>query len=152
MTTTVTVEFDGTMPNAPMERCRRLSAYEGREAKGGDEGSLFKSVVLTEQDEALFIGYFKEGCDLCSDMIGSRLKDDGYEVDEKGVTFDFDGRIASRARKGFGNALCEALTAYGMHKWLENKLPDRSESYKNMWEQMIHLCVKAALLRPKPTL
>jgi hypothetical protein len=155
MTTIVTVQFDmPKLPNTPMERCRRLSAFEGKEAKGGDEGSLFKSVMLTEQDKPLLIGYFREGCDLCQDMIGSRLKEgaNGYMVDDDGATFDFDGNMPSRARKSFGNALCEALTSYGMYKWLANKMPERSEQYKVMWEQMIKLCVKAALLRPKPTI
>lgn len=154
MITTVTVNFDEPyLLNAPLERCRLLCSYEGKEAKGGDDGSLFTSIVLTKQDEPFFIGYFKEGCDLCSEMIGSRLKEDGgYILSDEGVTFDFDGKIAARAKMSFGNALREALTSYGMHKWLANKLPERSESYKLMWEQMIHLCVKAALLRPKPSL
>lgn len=146
----IVITYSEAVDNAPMQRCRMLSAFEGREAKGGDGNSLFTSVVITDGDEQVMRAYFAEGAHLVEGMVRSRLDEDGTDINDEEASYNFINSMASKSKLCFSNGVKEALAAYGMHRWLADKLPQRSDAYKQMWLDLVHTAVKVVLVKQRP--
>lgn len=141
----ITIEAD-TIYNKAVE----FASFEA--GRGVQDDALYPTLMINSRDKEFIHSYGEQAMNL----IGGVLKFciDDYDVTEGG-DFSFAFRsdcLLSIKEKRTERYLTEAMTAYVMSRWLDNKLPERAKAYAQMYADMTSLLVNSAeRVRPRMT-
>lgn len=141
------------------ERCKMLSAYEGRDRHDSTGKNIYADISITPQDEPLISDYLSRSIlavrQRLDDMIvnvtigtGSTLGSESWELRTMQRRWDKKGH------SGLNKHVNEALAASVMSAWLAYKeIQDRQQFYQTVYENEIKLIsdnlhTKAAPTRP----
>lgn len=120
--------------------------------RGVQDDALYPTLMINSRDKEFIHSYAEHAMNL----IGGLLKFciDDYDVEEGGgYTFSFRSDCTLGIKeKRTEKHLTEAMTAYVMSRWLDNKLPERAKAYAQMYADMTSLLVNSAdRVRPRMT-
>lgn len=135
-----------------------LSAYDGKHGSGADGGTLYKTVALTSDEDELVKSYVREGWKLVERNISTVL-DVQSSFGTTGITVNInpDAERAAGGASGIASSSLlgsveETLQTFVMYRWLEDKIPSRSQNYYNMFNLLLGSTSKIALTKKKPEL
>lgn len=138
-----------------IEKCNRLSAFEGKTAISGSGSSLFEQIRFTDREYGLIVDYANQGLNNIESEIGGLLKwqieadvvcDDGNYIE-----IDTHSQLTRTGKNGsFARNIIEVLVAYVMYLWLADKVGERSAAYKQIYIDMLATLRKNAFRKKEP--
>lgn len=141
-----------------ISECKRFSAFDGRHGAGADGNPMYKTVALTDDEDDLMKSFIREGWKLVESRIATSLSVES-SFNASGITVNINpdaeraaGGSSAVVNSSLKKAMEETLQVFSMYRWLEDKLPTRSQNYYNMFNLMLASCVKIALTKKKPEL
>ena len=141
-----------------ISECKRFSAFDGRHGAGADGNPMYKTVALTDDEDDLMKSYIREGWKLVESRIATSLNVES-SFNASGITVNINsdaeraaGGTLSVANSSLKKSMEETLQSFLMYRWLEDKIPTRSQNYYNIFNLMLASAVKIALTKAKPTL
>lgn len=126
-----------------------MSSYEGRRAYSESGESLYEVVHITAQDRVLVDEYARQSAHLIADIISFGLDDVEYKTE--GIEFTLKPFTTLRARKSFNTNALSCVCSYVMLNWLGDKLPERSNAWKAIYDGQFNALPKV-LRKNKPVL
>lgn len=128
--------------NTIYDKAVEFASFEA--GRGVQDDALYPTLMINSRDKEFIHSYGEQA----TQLLGGALKFciDGYDVSDSGdYTFSFRsdctlGIKESRTEKH----ITEAITAYVMSRWLDNKLPERAKAYAQMYADMTSLLVNSA--------
>lgn len=131
------------------EKAQMFSSFEGGRLYDGNGETLFPVVNITDQDSDLISEYSKQAVNQIASTL--RFAIDSTTITDSVYTLTFVTDTALNTNRNTTQHIQEAIVAYVMEKWLENKSPERSASYKQIFTDMLGTLVHATN-RVRPTL
>lgn len=134
--------------NTIYDKAVEFASFEA--GRGMQDDALYPSLMINSRDKEFIHSYAEQAMNL----IGGLLKFciDDYDVTEGG-DFSFAFRsdcLLSIKEKRTERHLTEAMTAYVMSRWLDNKLVERAKAYATIYADMTAVLVNSAdRIRPK---
>lgn len=135
-----------------IDRCTKLSAFEAKEAVASDGSSNFTAVRITEKDHTAIIAYIEEGAHIVEARL-SNIFSLNSEYGETGAVWtimDDTRRRNAGAAGGFVKSTKEALAAFTLSRWLEEKKPETAKIYANMFKDLADAAVRIIATKTKP--
>lgn len=120
--------------------------------RGVQDDAMYPTLMINSRDREFIQSYAEHAMQL----LGGALKFciDEYDTADNGdYTFSFRSDCTLGIKeKRTEKHLTEAMTAYVMSRWLDNKLPERAKAYAQMYADMTSLLVNSAeRVRPRMT-
>ena len=132
------------------DKCRDLSSAEGRRIMDAEGKSLYEAVHLTAQDKPLVFTMADEAASMVQAALRYAITDIAYDPDGGTITF-VEGNALNK-RSNADKLMLEALSAYVMMRWLDDKSRERSDAYKLIYENMLAAYVRTAYSKQAPKL
>lgn len=153
MDTTVNLVFEDITKRATM-----LSAFEAKQAINADGESMFGDVRIYSKDHEAITAYIQEGAKLLEAKLATAFTIDATDDADPSTTpptpptmiiwtfTDLDTRRTALSADKF----TEAIVAYTLCRWLENKIPNTAKAYVAMFQDLSDAAVKTAKTKSKP--
>jgi ketosteroid isomerase-like protein len=134
--------------NTIYDKAVEFASFEA--GRGVQDDAMYPTLMINSRDKAFIQSYGEQAMGL----IGGSLKFciEEYDLTESGdYAFSFRPDCTlSIKEKRTERYLTEAMTAYVMSRWLDNKLPERAKAYAQMYADMASILVNSAeRVRPK---
>lgn len=137
---------------AIMERCKKLSAYEGGETYSGSGESRYADILITRQEESLVLDFISQAVQDTYNML-ERLISSTTAVEGKALNWTMREDILWPASKNaalLDKHIEETIVAYVMSHWLDMKGSDRSAFYEGMYQNYLKLVMDNAFASDAP--
>lgn len=132
-------------------RCKMLSSFEGRDYVGDSGDSLYLRVKLTDQEDPLLIGYLDEAARRMEERVSRMVL--ASEYTDTGFTWTLRTEETRwNVNRDLDRHISEALAAYAMARWLEDRKPSRVEMYRSLWEGSSAMAEMSLYRKNPPTL
>lgn len=139
-----------------INRCEQLSSFES-EGKVDEAGqSRYLEIHINEVDKLLVRQYIEQARNILeerlSKMIESVEDNAGKENDKDAPGFTWHIRTDTRWKESttFGRHIKEAIVAYAMSSWLNDKLPNRVAFYDSVFAASTEMAVKNVFKKQSP--
>ena len=132
-----------------LQRATMLSAFEAKQAINAEGESMFSDVRIYEKDHSALIAYIKEGAKLLESKLATAFTIDST-ASTTAITWAFTDNIDTRRVNITADKFTEAIVAYTLARWLENKIPNTAKSYVAMFQDLSDAAVKTAKTKSKP--
>lgn len=141
-----------------LQRATMLSAFEAKQAINAEGESMFQDVRIYEKDWSALNVYIREGAKLLEAKLATAFTIDSTDDADPTTTpptpatkiiwtfTDLDTRRTALSADKF----TEAIVAYTLARWLENKIPNTAKSYVAMFQDLSDAAVKTAKTKSKP--
>ena len=136
-----------------LTRCKTISAFDARRATTTSGESLYDEVRITDADEAVVKEYINQAAHIIEGQMSSVLDVEGlYESTQITWTIHEDAsRRQTGINRAFLNTAQEAMAMYALYRWMENKLPETSKSYDNVFTTLLDAAMKIIKTKAKPS-
>ena len=137
---------------AIMERCKKLSAYEGGETYSRSGESRYADILITRQEESLVLDFISQAVQDTYNML-ERLISSTTAVEGKALKWTMREDILWPASKNaalLDKHIEETIVAYVMSHWLNMKGSDRSAFYEGMYQNYLKLVMDNAFASDAP--
>lgn len=147
---TITITFSSVIA-----QCKKLSAFEGRDAVDAAGKSKFESIEITDQEKELLHDYIKQAANAIYERL-DRMITGVTQVTTSGsesVTWTLNNensRWNSNGKVSLSVHIPEAVAAYVMEKWMSNKQSERAPFYQNLYQNTMMLIEQNAYAKSKP--
>lgn len=132
-----------------LDRCKMLSSYEGRDAVGESGDSLYLNVKITEQDEPLIRKHLEDAARALEEQMARMIVSAAYNDD--GFVWELRTDMTRWNKlRAFGGNVLEAVVSHAMSEWLTDKVPARTEMYKNLFTDMGKMAVNNLFAKMPP--
>lgn len=131
-------------------KCRDLSSVEGRRIVNAEGESLYDIVHLTEQDKPIVNTMADEAASVVQAAMRYAITDIVYDAEGGTITF-VEGNVLNK-KSNADKLMMEAISAYVMMRWLDDKSRERSDAYKLIYENMLAAYVRTAYSKQAPKL
>lgn len=132
------------------DKVRILSSYEAARIKDAQGESLYEEVLVTEQDTERIRQLAREACIAIHAAARYAFHDVAY--DDESSTLVFEVSNAMDATSSSLQVAQEVVATYIMQHWLEDKSPERSKSYEQVFANMLASLVRLAYRKHQPKL
>jgi len=143
MDKTITLTFADIIQKATM-----LSAFEAKQSVNTDGESHFNDVRIYDKDHTAIKAYITEGAKLIEANLATAFTINST-TEEDTITWLFTD-IDTRRTTLTPDKFTEALVAYTLARWLENKIPNTAQAYVAMYKDLADAAVKTAKTKRKP--
>lgn len=129
-------EFDY---NKAIDRCKKLSSFEGRDAIGGSGENIYLSIKITDQDVPLLKEFFNTAALVLEESCAKIVVSSDYNNAGFIWNLNLDTRRWNEQRN-LNKYVEEAIVSFAMMKWLEERKSERKNAYVEIWEDMFQKC------------
>lgn len=140
---------------AIMERCKKLSAYEGGETYSGSGESRYADILITRQEESLVLDFISQAVQDTYNMLERLIASTApaNDPDDSALNWTMRDDILWPASKNaalLDKHIEETIVAYVMSHWLDMKGSDRSAFYEGMYQNYLKLVMDNAFASDAP--
>lgn len=135
----------------PLEQVRMLCSHEGVMAVDNNGDPRYKDVRLSKGEEPFVVSAIEEGLRHVEQMLGTLLTREAVYTGSY-AEFDFRKSCLLREDSSLAGSLAECAVEYAMYRWLEIRLPGRSEHYLQRFADKAKSTVILAAEKPLPEL
>lgn len=138
-----------------IDRCKKLSAYEGNETDSGNGESRFADILITKQEEPLILDYISQAVqrtyNILERLIASTSSTEQNNTNALNWTMR-DDILWPATKNGalLNKHIEETIVAYVMKCWMDEKRSDRSAFYDGMYNNYIELVLHNAFASEAP--
>ena len=139
-----------------INRCEQLSSFESEGKVDAAGRSRYLEIHINEVDKLLVQQYIEQARNILEERLSKMIQsveDDAGKEEDKGIPgFTWHIRTDTRWKESttFGRHIKEAIVAYAMSSWLNDKLPNRVAFYDSLFTASTEMAVKNIFKKQSP--